>query len=466
MRAPPFPNAQILRWRVSTVSSGPLADRPAPAQPVTPEEFDARLKTLRVERDFAVAISGGRDSMALLRLAAVHKEQTGARVLALSVDHGLRPEAAQEAAQVAQWASALGLDHQIFRWTEDKPATGVQEAARNVRYALLAGAVRDAGLKALLTAHSADDQAETVFMRLSRGASPRGLAAMNDETLIAAGPDEPIRLVRPLLPFSRARLTATVKFFDQPFVDDPSNDDPAYERIRIRALLAALEQQGLLSQTALLRTAKHMRKADKRLRAAEEALLRALGGCFYSWGGASLDLNSSKEIPGKQASGLCARLIFAVNGEARPPHEEAAGAAWDQAIAAGAATLGGALIKSDRDRLWFLREPAAVLGRADLAPKESVGAAPGARIVWDNRFIVTAGSESVDISALGTGAAKALGPAAALFSGPREGLFALPGAYHKGVLIGAPGLLSMATSGCQATSLARERFIGEIIRFS
>ena len=442
-----------------------MADRPDPALPVTDEEFAARLKAVRVDGDFAIAVSGGRDSMALMRLAAAYGVQNSARVLVLTVDHGLRPEALREAETVCAWAAALGLDCRILCWEGEKPSSGVQEAARNARYALLAHAVEKAGLGALLTAHSADDQAETVFMRLRRGAGARGLTAMQDATMIAAGAGAPVKLVRALLPFSRARLTATVDAAAQEYIDDPSNDDPTYERVRMRALLAALEQQGLLTQQALLQTARRQRAADKRLRVGEEELFRSLGGCFYEWGGASLSLRLSKGENGDAASGLWRRLIFAVSGETHPPDEDAAGRCYDQTMKTGGASLGGALMKTSKDRLWFLREPAAVLGREGRAPLASATLAPGEPALWDGRFILSASSD-MEIKPLGAEGAAALGPQSALFSGPREGLFSAPGLYQNGVLIGAPGLLSKAASGVSMVSLAKERFGGEIMRFS
>ncbi|MHA7873600.1 MAG: tRNA lysidine(34) synthetase TilS, partial [Hyphococcus sp.] len=220
----------------------------ADAPPVSVEEFAACLDDLNVRGAFAIAVSGGRDSMALARLAAVFAARKKVRVLALTVDHGLRPESAQEAEQAAAWCKAAGLTHCILTWEGAKPSSGIQEAARHARYKLLAQAVEEAGLATLLTAHSADDQAETVFMRLARGAGAAGLSGMSATRLIAAGPGAPIRLVRPFLTAPRNRLTAAVEGFRQPYIDDPGNDDPAFERIRARALLAALEQQSILTR--------------------------------------------------------------------------------------------------------------------------------------------------------------------------------------------------------------------------
>lgn len=405
--------------------------------------------------------------MALARLSAAYAKSNNVSVLALTVDHGLRPESAREAAQVAAWCAAAGLRHRTLAWNSEKPTTGMQEAARNARYGLLARTAQAEGRYAVLTAHSADDQAETVFMRLARGSGPRGLAAMGEAAWIATGADDPIRLLRPLLSVSRANLTATVTAFNQPFVDDPSNDDPAHERIRTRALLAALEEQGLLTQRALSRTAARMQTAWRLLYSREEALFRSLGGCFYQWGGASLDLGACCNKNADDVAGLCQRLIFAVSGEAHPPDAEAAGAAFADALKKRAATLGGALLKSDGDRLWFLREPAAVLGRAGTAPLKPQKLVSGEKRLWDGRFIVEtppalAGLEVAPLGAQGFDDSGGKAP----FPGPEEARRAMPGVYRDGALIGAPFVLSSTRPGVRFTSLCRERFDGEIIRFS
>ena len=284
MRRPPSCSAPIWKWPASIASRKTLPTGEN-SQSVILEAFIAQLRALNVPRCFAIAVSGGRDSMALARLVADYGRDNGAQIIAYSVDHGLRPEAAAEAAQAGKWCNAIGLNHRILTWAGEKPASGIQAAARNARYRLLAQAAADDACSAVLTAHNADDQAETVFMRLARGAGPHGLAAMGDEILIAAGPGLPVRLLRPLLCFTRAQLTETVDKAGQEFIDDPSNEDPHFERVRTRALLAALEEQNLLTSVALNRTASKLAAAAARLRRQEDDLFTALGGCFLFMGG-------------------------------------------------------------------------------------------------------------------------------------------------------------------------------------
>lgn len=403
--------------------------------------------------------------MALVRLAAVYAERSGAALRALTVDHGLREASAREAAQTAKWCAGLGVEHEILCWRGDKPVAGVQAAARAARHRLLAAAAAAWGADALMTAHSADDQAETVFMRLARGAGPRGLAAMADDIQIAAGAGPAVRLFRPLLTFSRARLTATVRAFDQPFIDDPSNDDPAFERVRTRALLAALEQNGLLTRAALLKTAARMRSASARLRREDEKAFFSLGGCFYGWGGASLDL-SAVNAHGGDLSGLTQRLVHAVSGESHRPDEGAAGEALAAALATGAATLGGALLKIWRGRAWFLREPAAALGRQGVPPRAPLALADAAALLWDGRFAVRAeAGVGLVVKPLQIGLSGAAGARLGPFSGPPEGLATVPGIFRRDALIASPAAPSMRASGVMLRALAAERFAGVTIRY-
>ena len=429
---------------------------------LSPDAFAARFSALHPPKRFALALSGGRDSVALLRLAAAYAKRAGGTAFAFTVDHGLRPEAAAEAQKAAGWAKAAGVPHRILSWSADKPASGVQAAARNARYRLLIAAAQGEGCEALVTAHTLDDQAETLFMRLSRGPGTQGLAAMRAESLIASGAGAPLRLLRPLLSFSREAVTAWLAAAGQDFIDDPSNDDPAYERVRVRALLAALGEQGLLTADALGEAARKAAAAADRLAAQEDDLFNALGGCLYGWGGVSLGGWRDDE-PG--AGGLARRLVYAAGGGDYPPDADAAAAAVSNALESGAGTLGGALVRFWKGRLWFLREPAALTGRAG-APPMPPAPLEGA-LLWDRRFVISAAcGGSIDIAPMGPAAGAFLGPRAGLFPGPEEGLCALPGVYRDGVLIGAPALPFIVNGSVSAKSLTSERLRGRIVRFS
>ncbi|WP_395714925.1 tRNA lysidine(34) synthetase TilS [Reyranella sp.] len=179
--------------------------------------------------ELVVAVSGGRDSMALALLAHEWAHARGGRVVALTVDHGLRPESGAEAATTLQRLAGQGVDGVVLRWSDAKPGAGLQEAARAARYRLLRAECRRRGILHLLVAHHADDQAETVIMRAARDSGADGLAGM------AAQVEFPeLRLLRPLLPVPRARLTATLLARGVQWIDDPSNADPRFERVRVR----------------------------------------------------------------------------------------------------------------------------------------------------------------------------------------------------------------------------------------
>ena len=188
-----------------------------------------------------LAVSGGPDSVALMWLVARwrHSLVRGPKLIAVTVDHGLRPEAAREARDVKRLAKTLDLQHRTLRWTGAKPKTGLPAAARDARYRLLLQAARAIGATHVLTAHTRDDQAETLLMRLLRGSGIAGLSAMARLT-----ERDGIMLARPLLDVPKSQLIATLKRANIAFADDPSNRDAAFTRPRLRALLPHLAAEG------------------------------------------------------------------------------------------------------------------------------------------------------------------------------------------------------------------------------
>jgi tRNA(Ile)-lysidine synthase len=206
------------------------------------------------ESMLGLAVSGGPDSLALLLLAAAARP---GKVEAATVDHRLRPEAAAEAKVVANVCASLGVPHQILEagWKE-KPSTAIQERARSERYRLLGRWVGERGLNSLATAHHVDDQAETLLMRLNRGAGARGLAGMRPVSPIPMGSG---RLLRPLLGWRRSELEAICEAAKLDPADDPSNRDEAFERVRIRQGLASADW---LDPAAIARSAAHLASAD------------------------------------------------------------------------------------------------------------------------------------------------------------------------------------------------------------
>ena len=209
--------------------------------PLDADEAAALLSLGADASRIILAVSGGPDSVALMHLAA---EVAAARrwppLTVATVDHGLQGGSAAIAEAVWADAMRLGLDARVLRWDGTKPATGLQEAARRARYALLDGLAAELRATHLVTAHTLDDQAETILFRLTRGSGPAGLIGMR--SLVRRGN---VLHLRPVLGVEKQRLVATCLARGWPFVVDPANSDPRFARSRMRALLPRLAVEGL-----------------------------------------------------------------------------------------------------------------------------------------------------------------------------------------------------------------------------
>ncbi|MFN3891654.1 MAG: tRNA lysidine(34) synthetase TilS [Beijerinckiaceae bacterium] len=319
-----------------------------------------------------VAASGGPDSMALLDLAARWRNEAAARpaVFAATVDHGLREGSRGEAQMVARFASARGVPHAILDWTGEKPLTRLQERARDARYGLLVAQARCVGANFILTAHHADDQAETILMRLLRGSAVPGLAGMT--SLSERGG---LTLFRPLLGVRKAGLVLHCESQGVPFVNDPSNENPRFGRTRARRLARLLETEGLGPQE-WARLARRAARAEAALDFAVQASLTT----HPDLPDGSLSMDMLRALPEEVAlRRLAARACAAGGSETvRLSRVEAA---WDRlarARSAGEAlglTLGGARIGLDRrGLLTFSPEPPRRRGQACAMALQSVHA--------------------------------------------------------------------------------------------
>lgn len=231
-----------------------------PDDPLSDEGLERLFLPLNQASGILAAVSGGPDSMALMhglaRWASIGQRPT---ISVATVDHGLRPEAADEAAFVAREAAVLSLPHRTLVWTGQKPSTGIQETARKARYQLVVEHAREMAASHLVTAHTLDDQAETVMMRLSRGSGLQGLAGMRRET-----DRQGIRHVRPLLGIPKSHLLDHCRQQGWRFVTDPSNADERYARVRWRKLMPLLAAEGLTAER-LARLAERAAQADEAL---------------------------------------------------------------------------------------------------------------------------------------------------------------------------------------------------------
>jgi tRNA(Ile)-lysidine synthase len=209
--------------------------------PISAQDAKELFADFKAAPAIVLAVSGGPDSVALMWLMARWRRDLAdpPSLVAVTVDHGLRTEAAREAREVKRLARVLDLPHRTLRWVGDKPKTGVPAAARAARYRLLAQAARSAGATHVVTAHTRDDQAETLLMRLLRGSGIAGLAAMARESM-----RDDVVLARPLLNVPKSRLVATLNKAKIAFADDPTNCDAAFTRPRLRALLPLLAAEG------------------------------------------------------------------------------------------------------------------------------------------------------------------------------------------------------------------------------
>jgi tRNA(Ile)-lysidine synthase len=334
-------------------------------------EADALFAHLAAEPALVLAISGGPDSTALLYLMARWRalRQRAPHLIAVSIDHGLRPEARHETAAVKRLSVKLGVEHRTMRWSGPKPATGIQEAARTARYRLLRIAARRAKARCVVTAHTLDDQAETVLFRMARGSGLAGICGMARIVPIdnlangfgppadavhsardreASGTSNPVVVVRPLLEVPKARLIVTLQHAGIAYAEDPSNLDPRFARSRLRKLMPTLADEGLTPQ-CLVRLARRVRRSEDAHESVVEWAARRLG-LGMDTRRVALSSTEWSEFPAEIALRLLGRVIGTIGTEG--PVEfgklEALSEALRAALAAGAPrfrrTLAGAMV--------------------------------------------------------------------------------------------------------------------------
>lgn len=395
---------------------------------MTPTPEAALAAALPQGAALGVAVSGGGDSMALLHLAAAWARTQGTRIAAATVDHGLRPASAAEAAQVAQVCAGLGVPHDTLRWQGWDGTGNLQAAARDARRALLDDWRARRGLDAVLLAHTADDQAETVLMRLARGSGVDGLSGM----VAADG-----AFLRPLLPLRRAALRDWLRARGIAWIEDPSNDDPRFDRVRARQMLDLLAPLGL-TVDRLTDTAAHMARARAALRQAAADLaaraVRAEGG--------DLILPAPLLEPGELEGRILSAAIRWIGATPYRPRHDALTAAAAALRQGQARTLSGVAMRPEGQGARLSREPAAVA-----PPVATQGA-----VTWDGRWHVAPlappGPGPWQVGALGAAGLAQLPDwrAAGL---PRRSLLASPAVWQGDRLVSAP--LAGLTGGWGAT---------------
>jgi tRNA(Ile)-lysidine synthase len=331
--------------------------------PISAQEGRLLFADWKSTRGLILAVSGGPDSVALMWLAVRWRRglKRGPDLVAVTVDHGLRGEAAREARDVKRLAKDLGIAHRTLRWTGEKPSTGLPAAAREARYALLFKAAHAHGASHVLTAHTLDDQAETVLMRLSRGSGIAGLSAM-----ARSSPRGDMVLARPFLHLPKSRLMATLKRAGIGYADDPTNRDTGFTRPRLRALMPALADEGCDARN-LARLALRLARANAALELLADGAERYLTLRYRSAGARGFDARAFGALSEEIRVRLLLRAIDRVGheGPAELGKVEALLGALDRAAADGGdsgrrillkRTLAGALVTLTPD--WISIEPA------------------------------------------------------------------------------------------------------------
>ena len=323
-------------------------------------DIDALFAPFVGAKALLVAVSGGPDSTALLLMAAEWAKRRGkTRIEAATVDHGLRPESTDEAKAVAALCARLGVGHRVLQWKGAKPASRLQERAREARYRLLVDHAKAIGVDALMTAHHADDQAETVLFRLLRGSGVAGLRGMD---LMTAR--DGMTIARPLIGLKKRDLIAFANARGTPFIDDPSNADPRFARTRLRALLARLGEEGL--------DAEALDRLARRARETEEALAHLTADVETRVGSeGAIDARALFAAPIAIAQRILARRLAAAGGRdaSRIGLEKIETLTLDLRDAleerrAYGVNVGGALVRlTAKGRLSFMAEPPRTRGR-------------------------------------------------------------------------------------------------------
>jgi tRNA(Ile)-lysidine synthase len=330
------------------------------------QNLSVRLAELS-ETKIALAVSGGCDSMALLRLAMAQFPEK--QITVLTVHHGLRAAASDEVRQVAKWCAKFGLPHVVLKWEGPKPKTGIQAKARKARYDLMSAWCLQNNVPVLMTAHNANDQNETVYMRQARTKSLKSLAGIWPERDWNG-----VRVVRPVLGFSRAELRSYLTAIKQDWIDDPSNDDEVFERVRIRKALVGRDVDFGLS-------AKFAQNEVRQSQTAADAWglqyldIHPLG--FVTFDRAAFDLLSTH-----LQDFVLLRLLRLCGSMHETELKERLGVlAWLKIPAPSRRALGGAVFMKRTKQIIVGREA----GR--ISPEPKIIPATG-ELIWDERFRV------------------------------------------------------------------------------
>jgi tRNA(Ile)-lysidine synthase len=415
----------------------------ADVEPISEDAFARALSACRAPSPVALAVSGGPDSMTLMHLMARHAQAHGlAPPLVFTVDHQLRRESSDEAKHVQAHAAALGLRHETLVWRGPKPQANLQHAARMARYALMGEAMRKAGIWALATGHTLDDQAETFLLRLGRGSGLDGLSGMAPVAAFPMPTFAGLCVVRPLLGFTKAQILVTAEQFGVTYVTDPTNSNRLFARTRAREAMSALAEAGVTAHR-IAEAAAHLRRARAAIEMAERDLFdRAV--VLDPWGIAVIDRGPLRSVPQEVGLRFTASLLRLAGGGAYAPEMDAVGGVYDWLTMAvpmprGRTAGGCRLALLDDGRVLAAREQGGLDEDEPVLMLE-----PGQSGIWDGRYRICIAATAPE----GVYAVQALGPFAPSAMKipdfapcrvePRRVAATYPGLFQDGILAGIP----------------------------
>ena len=313
---------------------------------ITQKIFDENLDTILSEtpKSIAVAVSGGSDSMALTLLANEWAKKNVVEFTALTVDHRLRVEAKDEAEQVSKWLAKYEIKHKTLTYQGEIPTSNIEAIAREYRYQLLCNYVKENKIDYLFIAHNMDEQTETFFLNLSQGSGVYGLCAMPKITI-----KNDIKIVRPMLKFTKDEIKEYLNSQNQQWIEDPSNQDDKYKRVRIRKLKSLLDDLEL-SNERLSKTMQNMERAKETIEFfADECIKNSV-----SSNGKNIIINRDKFIyyPSEIGLRVLANIIQNLSKTNYPPRFESLEMLYkkikDASLGHGI-TLAGLKISFDKD---------------------------------------------------------------------------------------------------------------------
>ncbi|MEQ3624833.1 MAG: tRNA lysidine(34) synthetase TilS [Celeribacter sp.] len=393
------------------------AKRVTPAQALT-DHFRQDPPETRAG-PIAVAVSGGSDSLGLLHALRdwARAQADPPALVAVTVDHGLRPAAAEEALRVSSICIPLGIPHDVLRWDDWDGAGNLQDQARRARYRLIGDWAQQAGIAHVALGHTRDDNIETFLMGLSRGAGLDGLSGMRRRFIRNA-----VEFHRPLLNTTRSALRQMLEARGQDWIDDPSNEDPRFDRVRLRQALATLD----LPLDQLARSIENLNATRRDL--GDELDARIGAACRMDGPDLLIPWDAFATLSPEFRRRTLNAALRLISGAEYPPRARQLARLLD-GRSGDAATLHGCVITPGHDWLRIAREPAAVAGHR--APHSAL---------WDRRWRVagrTKPAQAPEIRALGAEGLQQCGDLWRVTGVPRSSLMASPALWEGQMLLSA-----------------------------